>query len=125
MVQHLNNFEMKVTIIVKLCFFLPHLILWPFFDLTRHYFPREQWRGGCKPRSPLKILILKSRNPPTTFFHLFVSPAEATPEAFTARLSNALVIYCISLCISSSSSFQPSLFIHFHLKFDPTQPILR
>ena len=101
-------------------FFLPHLILWPFFDLTRHYFPREQWRGGCKPRSPLKILILKSRNPPTTFFHLFVSPAEATPEAFTARLSNALVIYCISLCISSSSSFQPSLFIHFHLQFDTT-----
>ena len=64
-------------------------------------------------------------DPARTFFHLFVSPAEATPGAFTARLSNALVIYCISLCISSSSSFQPSLFIHFHLKFDPTQPILR
>ena len=44
-----------------------------------------------------------------------------TPLALrTPVLSNAFVIYCISLCISSSSSFQPSLFIHFHLQFDTT-----
>ena len=91
-------------------------------------FWESRWRGGLQSSVSIKNIDFengwkseqRSDDPPTTFFHLFVSPAEATPEAFTARLSNALVIYCISLCISSSSSFQPSLFIHFHLQFDTT-----
>ena len=83
--------------------------------------------AGCNPRSPLKISILKTAGSRSSaqMIHQQLSSIclchlQRPLLLRTPVLSNAFVIYCISLCISSSSSFQPSLFIHFHLQFDTT-----
>ena len=101
--------------------------VWPIIGHYDYYFGRVGGAAGCNPRSPLKISILKTAGSRSSaqMIHQQLSSIclchlQRPLLLRTPVLSNAFVIYCISLCISSSSSFQPSLFIHFHLQFDTT-----
>ena len=101
--------------------------VWAIIGDCDYYFVRVGGAAGCNPRSPLKISILKTAGSRSSaqMIHQQLSSIclchlQRPLLLRTPVLSNAFVIYCISLCISSSSSFQPSLFIHFHLQFDTT-----